>query len=1363
MSCDLQPPHAYHYDDTGNGDPTFGQTDLPPPADPSRPLVSGQAPDRLLPELTSFQPLGDVLSPPVTSPPSACQLSFPEDPALTMATHTGHLPFPEGTATTATSTCQPAVSPQDKDRDPRPSSRSRERRRLNYRTGDDGLTAGPCPPRVDTPCDVCGEPASGHYFGALVCLPCKSFFIRCTKTGDPVFSSQCGGTCDVHKLGRIRCQFCRFQRCLSAGMFRKEKPEAVVPAEGQMLCKVCCDIANGVHFGVTTCEGCKKFFRRGLKEHQAYVCKVAKKCTINPRMRNNCRYCRFQKCLNVGMSRDGKANTFVNKLIGSYVSCLQAHDDRSESFCETDGETSIKMGRPKKDGRAVCRQDTLQASLETKLMEPRTMADTFPPSYPDLNPLPPPPSGKYESDNSEASRQDVQEQDFSVETYESSSFSDDFLAAVSMDLQPSPGPATKHPSASCDDKTLMTSPSVRSVTSFFNDGSNVVGPDRLTSPGHMASDFFSQQRTLRRQLSDASVSSAVTECEYQRAGLSPELDGSLVGRVGAATQRAGGFLTRCSSLYSVVPLASPTSRQEASPGVEATSPVLPTTFSRTISDPGCSRTRDASLATAGAATCNGLFLPRQQLGSDWLPGVMCRYSIPRRYQSQQETPGHSDSFAPQGLTNVCQRGIVFDSEGYPLGDDPSMTSAERVKIIGSRLSEWRAETHNRDTWVSPLPRGLDLYHVYDTVVEQPAETSGALVTSAKMAASRGTYVSQLQSGQPPAEFFLPTTCDNPPVKPVNELSFTHGSVKGLDGPMVGVSSASRRRSDSALNCPTRVKSRRRIAIAQDHSNAAEINGQLDEAVDLESAVDDDVFLSKYQFRRGHCDVAGMSRLTDAARSDLRRAHGKINLEKKTGVSGMAWVPFLGHLDSVPYLSAESQVKDKHEVETYIASHPQQQQQQQSLCVYFAAPEQCCMRTACDRHSSSSKDLALEFGRHHEAPCSAWAPHGKAKLIQGDGRGCRSAEQTGPTDNRTTFTSPTSSSRLNCSNPVSDRRGHDNEGEENCQPRSMSAGRAVHVIPGLDNAPMSIAIDNRGLLDVNRHFLAIDNSCETNGCHDGNAQAASLDHQGEPPVWRTGRQVSSTSPRAVNRSSDDKGAAPSWQGRRHQSWETFSARREHEYWHQQPLCEALTLATDTQQTIHAVLQAVTRLREDLSDPRLHKMSDHMEIDKSVQTLEWMYRFKHVLTTASDRCLAALPGCEDLTSEDRALLSQAAGFGAVLILTAYLEYDADLKMFRQVWNWAVPLQSPLFTFKVNLLEVADLILQAGLDPTEMALLCALCLLRTDIEGIRSRNTVFTVKAAMMEALQAHLLDSLVQQPRAAYRVQLTAWYNNLVQLV
>ncbi|KAH9507198.1 hypothetical protein Btru_056609 [Bulinus truncatus] len=153
-------------------------------------------------------------------------------------------------------------------------------------------------------CDVCGEQASGHYFGALVCLPCKSFFIRCTKDGRPNFSNQCGGKCDVLKGGRVRCQHCRFQKCISAGMYRKEKPEAVEPAEGQLLCKVCGDIANGVHFGVTTCEGCKKFFRRGLKENRTYTCKASQMCSINPRMRNNCRYCRYKKCITEGMSRE---------------------------------------------------------------------------------------------------------------------------------------------------------------------------------------------------------------------------------------------------------------------------------------------------------------------------------------------------------------------------------------------------------------------------------------------------------------------------------------------------------------------------------------------------------------------------------------------------------------------------------------------------------------------------------------------------------------------------------------------------------------------------------------------------------------------------------------------------------------------------------------------------------------------------------------------------------------------------------------------------------------------------------------------------------------------------------------------------
>ncbi|ELU05472.1 hypothetical protein CAPTEDRAFT_119978, partial [Capitella teleta] len=72
------------------------------------------------------------------------------------------------------------------------------------------------------------------------------------------------------------------------------------------MCVVCSDIANGVHFGAITCEGCKKFFRRGLQEHSTYSCKSSRDCVINPRTRNSCRFCRYQKCLSAGMSREGK-------------------------------------------------------------------------------------------------------------------------------------------------------------------------------------------------------------------------------------------------------------------------------------------------------------------------------------------------------------------------------------------------------------------------------------------------------------------------------------------------------------------------------------------------------------------------------------------------------------------------------------------------------------------------------------------------------------------------------------------------------------------------------------------------------------------------------------------------------------------------------------------------------------------------------------------------------------------------------------------------------------------------------------------------------------------------------------------------
>ncbi|KAG9510256.1 putative nuclear hormone receptor HR3, partial [Fragariocoptes setiger] len=71
-------------------------------------------------------------------------------------------------------------------------------------------------------------------------------------------------------------------------------------------CKVCGDKSSGVHYGVITCEGCKGFFRRSQSapNQQNYQCPRQKQCIVDRVNRNRCQYCRLQKCLALGMSRD---------------------------------------------------------------------------------------------------------------------------------------------------------------------------------------------------------------------------------------------------------------------------------------------------------------------------------------------------------------------------------------------------------------------------------------------------------------------------------------------------------------------------------------------------------------------------------------------------------------------------------------------------------------------------------------------------------------------------------------------------------------------------------------------------------------------------------------------------------------------------------------------------------------------------------------------------------------------------------------------------------------------------------------------------------------------------------------------------
>jgi len=69
-------------------------------------------------------------------------------------------------------------------------------------------------------------------------------------------------------------------------------------------CKVCGDpAARHIHYGAVSCFSCRAFFRRSIQNKTAntYVCRKIKECQITSKTRKTCQYCRYQRCLSVGM------------------------------------------------------------------------------------------------------------------------------------------------------------------------------------------------------------------------------------------------------------------------------------------------------------------------------------------------------------------------------------------------------------------------------------------------------------------------------------------------------------------------------------------------------------------------------------------------------------------------------------------------------------------------------------------------------------------------------------------------------------------------------------------------------------------------------------------------------------------------------------------------------------------------------------------------------------------------------------------------------------------------------------------------------------------------------------------------------
>uniref|UniRef100_A0A3B3VY08 Hepatocyte nuclear factor 4, gamma n=1 Tax=Poecilia latipinna TaxID=48699 RepID=A0A3B3VY08_9TELE len=73
-------------------------------------------------------------------------------------------------------------------------------------------------------------------------------------------------------------------------------------------CAICGDKATGKHYGASSCDGCKGFFRRSIRKSHVYTCRFSRQCVVDKDKRNQCRFCRLNKCFRAGMKKEAVQN-----------------------------------------------------------------------------------------------------------------------------------------------------------------------------------------------------------------------------------------------------------------------------------------------------------------------------------------------------------------------------------------------------------------------------------------------------------------------------------------------------------------------------------------------------------------------------------------------------------------------------------------------------------------------------------------------------------------------------------------------------------------------------------------------------------------------------------------------------------------------------------------------------------------------------------------------------------------------------------------------------------------------------------------------------------------------------------------------
>ncbi|KAI6203064.1 hypothetical protein M3Y94_00513700 [Aphelenchoides besseyi] len=151
------------------------------------------------------------------------------------------------------------------------------------------------------------------------------------------------------------------------------------------LCAICSDRATGRHYGcVSSCDGCKGFFRRSIRKAHCYKCRFNGHCVVEKSNRNSCRACRLSRCIASGMRADAIQNErdvigkrrrvdeegdrgaeFLKRLLDSEKLCIQLRD----SVIKTTGQVMYDKGKIKYEGNErIATLDDVGASIHQRLV-----------------------------------------------------------------------------------------------------------------------------------------------------------------------------------------------------------------------------------------------------------------------------------------------------------------------------------------------------------------------------------------------------------------------------------------------------------------------------------------------------------------------------------------------------------------------------------------------------------------------------------------------------------------------------------------------------------------------------------------------------------------------------------------------------------------------------------------------------------------------------------------------------------------------------------------------------------------------------------------------------------------------------------